>query len=109
MRDEFIEGVGQHLFNGDGNAVIKEFRIITCLGLCDKGGCSSLKKWLFILRLVTSLVVKRKRSNTVVIAWAPLITLLHLSRARPTCKVSVPTNLDRGRVLSRAIEVIKWI
>jgi hypothetical protein len=39
-----------------------------------------------------------------VIAWAILITLLHLSRARPTCKVSVPADLNRGRLLSRSIE-----
>jgi len=66
--------------NGDDNGVIKEFRIVTCLGLCDKGDCF-IENWLVIQCLVTSLMVKRERSDTIVIAWTTLITLLHLSGA----------------------------
>jgi len=61
----------------------------------------------FVCTLVTTLMVKRERSDTVVIVWA-MLTLLHLCRARSACKVSISTNLYRGRLMNR-VEVVEWI
>jgi len=73
--------------------------------------CSRYGPWrenpLLVCSLVATLMMKRERSDTVVVGWA-MLTLLHLCRARPACEVSVPTDLHRGRLLNR-VEVIEWI
>lgn len=60
--------------NGEGN-------VVSYRNMCDKGWLSVDMVDSLGTSLVTTLMVKRERGNSMVMAWAKRIVLLHLSGA----------------------------
>ena len=80
--------------------VKRKLRIVTWSGQCDKVAILRIE----MSSLVTTLMMKGDRRDTMGKGRPMLIVFLHLSRARPTRQISVPTNGG-----SRAIEIVERI